>query len=301
MALYAFDGTWNREYTEEEDLPRNTNVRRFLDLYDSPREKYLAGVGTRFGGVGRVVGGVFGVGGFRRMGSMYEVLCRNVAEGDSEIDVVGFSRGAALALAFVNRLSKKGICRPGTEDRIPQHPAVRFLGLWDVVSSFGAALNVGPLRFQDWDLGYEFDLPGDMEVRHCFHALALDERRETFTPKRVEGAYEVWFPGVHSDVGGGNGNRGLNDIAMRWMCFKALACGLPGFTESRILDQTKQAKPDAAPSEPQKYDLQKDPFRAVGAGDRVHYTVAASRPGLNTVPAGVTVETEADERSRIRP
>jgi hypothetical protein len=37
----------------------------------------------------------------------------------------------------------------------------------------------------------------------------------------------VWFRGVHSDVGGGNGNRGLNWLALNWMYEAALRCGLP--------------------------------------------------------------------------
>jgi hypothetical protein len=39
--------------------------------------------------------------------------------------------------------------------------------------------------------------------------------------------HEVWFRGVHSDVGGGNGNRGLNWIALNWMYAAAKRCGLP--------------------------------------------------------------------------
>ena len=38
---------------------------------------------------------------------------------------------------------------------------------------------------------------------------------------RLNGAEEVWFRGVHSDIGGGNDNRGLNDITMKWMMLKA--------------------------------------------------------------------------------
>ena len=49
------------------------------------------------------------------------------------------------------------------------------------------------------------------------HAMALDERRQSFSVTRIKGAYEVWFRGAHSDVGGGNGNAGLNAIAAAWM------------------------------------------------------------------------------------
>ena len=57
--------------------------------------------------------------------------------------------------------------------------------------------------------------------------MALDEHRPSFLPTRLNGACEVWFRGVHSDVGGGNTNRGLNDIALKWMMSKAKAAGLP--------------------------------------------------------------------------
>jgi hypothetical protein len=64
--------------------------------------------------------------------------------------------------------------------------------------------------------------------------MALDESRLLFpltrlgkgrnTSPKLE---EVWFRGVHSDVGGGNGNRGLNWIALNWMYQAAKRCGLP--------------------------------------------------------------------------
>ena len=57
--------------------------------------------------------------------------------------------------------------------------------------------------------------------------MALDERRPSFLPTRLPGAHEVWFRGVHSDVGGGNTNRGLNDIALKWMLSKAKGASLP--------------------------------------------------------------------------
>jgi hypothetical protein len=64
-------------------------------------------------------------------------------------------------------------------------------------------------------------------ARHAFRALALDERRSNFVPTSLDGAYEVWFRGVHSDVGGGNTNLGLNNITLRWMARKALFAGVP--------------------------------------------------------------------------
>ena len=63
-------------------------------------------------------------------------------------------------------------------------------------------------------------------VKTAFHALALNDRRGFFRPTRVEGAREVWFPGRHSDVGGG-GREDLSNISFRWMLGKAAEAGLP--------------------------------------------------------------------------
>src|SRR4051812_24627153 len=100
MALYAFDGTWNNE----KDAGRydlNTNVVRFKDLYSKTRYFYQ-GIGTRHGLIGKIVGGAFGVGGQERIQAAKKDLARQLAAGDRDIDIVGFSRGAALAVHFSN-------------------------------------------------------------------------------------------------------------------------------------------------------------------------------------------------------
>jgi hypothetical protein len=71
-------------------------------------------------------------------------------------------------------------------------------------------------------------------VEHCFHAMALDESRALFPLTRLGKGrntsprlQEVWFRGVHSDVGGGNGNLGLNWLALNWMYEAGRTCGVP--------------------------------------------------------------------------
>jgi len=131
MALYAFDGTGN----VDEDLPElDTNVIRFKELYAGVDVEYLEGVGTRWKAVGKVLGGLFGMGGRTRIDEMYDDLCENWSEGDRDIDIIGFSRGAALALHFANKVADDGVKLESGESA----PAtIRFLGLWDVVGSFG--------------------------------------------------------------------------------------------------------------------------------------------------------------------
>jgi hypothetical protein len=120
------------------------------------------------------------------------------------------------------------------------HPAIRFLGVFDVVAAFGVA-NLG-FVFVKTDVGHHLSLPATVE--HCFHAMALDEKRPQFAQTRVKNGYEVWFRGVHSDIGGGNDNTGLNNVALRWMYRKALAAGLPV-----VMDLEDGGEADAARSE----------------------------------------------------
>ena len=170
MALYAFDGTWSED---EADPAEDTNVVKFKVAYGG-RKEFIEGVGTRFGALGRFFGGVFGAGGKTRIEEMYEKLVANWQNDDHDIDIIGFSRGAALAVHFSNVVDKVGIEVNG---EVVANPPVRFLGIWDVVGSFGIPINF-VLKFQETDIGYDLVAPDSVE--HCFHAMSLNERRQTF-------------------------------------------------------------------------------------------------------------------------
>jgi len=290
MALYAFDGTWNSTKQGDDPHYKNTNVVRFYEAYKKSSgtdDFYVAGVGTRFDLLGRVAGGVFGLGELPRIGEAYDHLCKRWAAGDHIIDIVGFSRGAATTLDFCHHIQEKGIRKPGKDDVVEPAPRIRFLGVWDVVAAFGLA-NLGNV---DLNIGHHLELPkGSLE--YCFHALALDERRLSFLPTRLEGACEVWFRGVHSDIGGGNGNRGLNDITLKWMMSKARAAGLP-IADADIAGL--QPGPGTLPNDDHKLPLS---VRLVGAVDRRHYTVSPL-DGFENPPETCPVETTVDEQKAI--
>src|SRR5207248_2388795 len=100
-----------------------------------------------------------------------------------------------------------------------------FLGLWDTVSSAGWMWN--PSHFQ-----YTKDNPIVNVVRH---AVAIDERRAYFpqnlwtsTPPAGQDVVQLWFAGVHCDVGGGyvEPQAGLSKIALKWMVEEAESHGL---------------------------------------------------------------------------
>lgn len=290
MALYAFDGTWNEE-KDAGEYGRNTNVVRFRNVYEGRQEFYTKGVGTRYGLIGKVLGGAFGVGGRHRIREASAQMAKNFVTGDTDIDIIGFSRGAALALHFANVIAREGVRDPATGAVIAKKPTIRFLGLWDLVAAFGIPINLG-IRFNRINLGYVLTLPDN--VQHCFHALALDECRQAFRPTRTKGGYEVWFRGVHSDVGGGNDNAKLNNIALRWMLKKAVIVGLPVPADS-IETVTQNADPNASIGH--NFDAIKNASRTVKTGDRIHYTVSA-RQGCVNPPDACPVESRADEGTR---
>jgi uncharacterized protein (DUF2235 family) len=286
MALYAFDGTWNSE-KDAGRYDQNTNVVRFKDLYSGTRFFYQ-GVGTKHGLVGKIVGGAFGVGGHDRIGGARRDLERQFAAGDRDVDVVGFSRGAALAVHFCNVVGD-GVVVNGTKVT----PVIRFLGVFDVVAAFGIPIDIG-LSFNRINLGYRLGLA--KAVKHCYHALALDESRKAFRPTRVKSGCEVWFRGVHSDVGGGNNNHALNDISLRWMLHKAIATGLPMVTDC-IGTSCKRVDVNGKVGE--NFDKILSRPREPKQDDSFHYTVA-SRQGCVNPPDPCTRETEMME-SRVVP
>ena len=273
MALYAFDGTWNEdEQVENQD----TNVVRFTELYAGLDVEYLEGVGTRWGAIGRAMGGLFGLGGRTRIDEMYDDLCENWQEGDREIDIIGFSRGAALAVHFANKIAEDGI-KLKAGDRV--NASIRFLGLWDIVGSFGLALN-NVMDFQEINLGWDIDSVSGV-VKSCGHAMALDERRESFGVTRLNpggdkpGITEIWFRGVHSDIGGGNSNEGRSNIALNWMLDQALAAGVPINRNKRLKERYAFIDPMAKVSE--NSDVKRDKRREVLDGDQYHPTASGRK------------------------
>jgi uncharacterized protein (DUF2235 family) len=70
-------------------------------------------------------------------------------------------------------------------------------------------------------------------VENAYHALAIDDIRKTFHPKiwdkeisDKQTMKQVWFCGVHTDVGGGYEEQGLSDISLMWMTEMAKQNGL---------------------------------------------------------------------------
>ncbi len=110
---------------------------------------------------------------------------------------------------------------------------VRFVGVWDTVGALGVPDDLELLnlldnpdkwRFHDTNLG--------RHIQTARHAMAMDEIRASFTVTHWTDcdahpdAREVWFPGVHSNVGGGYSHSGFSDGALLWMMEQAEAAGV---------------------------------------------------------------------------
>jgi Uncharacterized alpha/beta hydrolase domain (DUF2235) len=282
MALYAFDGTWNDSTAPdtERDINLDTNVHRFRELYDGKYKTYLDGVGSRGGLLGKLLGGAIGAGAQQRIEEMFMALQKNFVAGDNIIDIVGYSRGAAIARMFVHRI-EFGFeqIQEVNSKWLTQPPSIRFLGLFDTVASFGI-----PWTENEGD--FRPDIPEFVE--NTYHAMALDETRETFGIERCLGnrtkITEVWFRGGHGDIGGNatylgrdgaHSNRQRSDIALDWMVAKGIACGLP--VKERIAEKnsapTNVEAPVTAIIERISIGKVGTLSRRIHLGDLVHHSV----------------------------
>jgi uncharacterized protein (DUF2235 family) len=107
---------------------------------------------------------------------------------------------------------------------------IKMVGVWDTVGSLGIPSVIGGV---DPVLYGFLDTTLHPDVLHAYQALAIDERRAEFpatlwTSSRSPGQTieQVWFAGVHCDVGGGYSETGLSDITLSWIMSKARALGL---------------------------------------------------------------------------
>lgn len=260
------DGTWNRADQARDEVPCPSNVVK-LAVRVAKRDGeipqltyYDQGVGSG-NSVDRWTGGAFGHGLEDNLYDAYRFLILNYERGD-ELYFFGFSRGAYTARSLAGMVRKCGVldrskahsyrdaialymdehnpddpipsrfreqCCVARGERIP----IKMIGVWDTVGALGI-----PVRGLRWltRRKYRFhDVRLSSTVERAYQALAIDERRAPFLPtlwtpptastQKIE---QVWFCGVHSDVGGGyaHSERGLSDLALGWMRDKATESGL---------------------------------------------------------------------------
>lgn len=150
---------------------------------------------------------------------------REPDEGDRNEDKGGWKELREYTQSFSWRVP-----RPSGHGTMVDHVPVEFVGLWDTVNA-GRNLR-GQVRWR-----YTRYVPTAKIVRH---AIAIDERRRPYVLKHVQPVphfphrppvhqdrSEVWFAGVHTDVGGMfKDESGVSDIPLKWMAVEAKRAGV---------------------------------------------------------------------------
>ena len=264
--IICCDGTWNSPDKTEAGVPLATNVVKIAEAISSEangvaqRVYYDAGVGTSGGPLRRMFSAATGSGLSTNIRQAYRYLVAHYQPGD-QLYFFGFSRGAFTVRSLCGLIRNSGLLRPDAIDRVDEafalyrsgaevaHPRAReavlfrrtwaaeevtaphFIGVWDTVGALG-----NPLRLNGWlarrQRFHDTDLSST--VARAYQALAIDEQRRHFAatlwrrPKPVPGQVlqQVWFAGVHSNVGGGYPGTGLSDLALIWMAERAGEAGL---------------------------------------------------------------------------
>ena len=253
------DGTWN---DPEDDNP--TNVLRVARAIrpvaaDGMRQVVLYdwGIGSYYASIS---GGVSGRGMIKNIQDGYRFIVQNYKPGD-QIFLFGFSRGAYTVRCLAGLLNNCGVLRRTRADSIPEafrfyknrrvrpgsgraadwrkrhtgrrgRGLVDFIGVWDTVGALGVPTRV--LAFaEESDLFFDAEMGSNIRVAR--HAVAIDEQRADFRPtlwhpKDGIDMAQVWFAGVHADVGGGYARSTedglLSDVPLAWMATEAAAAGL---------------------------------------------------------------------------
>jgi uncharacterized protein (DUF2235 family) len=212
--------------------------------------------------VTKLLGRAIGYGLSSDIRDAYVYLMNTYRDGD-RVFLFGFSRGAYTVRAVASLLHMYGLMPAGNDALVPygvrmltavnaaqrqgtprssgvssmfdlaeqfkatfcaQPCPIWFVGVWDTVNSVGWIEN--PLR-----LPYTANNPS---IHIGRHAVAIDERRAFFRTNLWRPApsgaaagpadmKQVWFPGVHCDVGGGypESESGLSKVALEWMLREA--------------------------------------------------------------------------------
>lgn len=153
-------------------------------------------------------------------------------------------------------------------------PHIHFIGVWDTVGAIG--LPFKQARFATHNLieyGFRGHALNDC-VNYAAHAISIDDSRETFHPvvwderidRNPERIQQMWFAGVHTNIGGGYPKNQLSRISLEWM-----------------IDKVKEADKTAGLSAKESLMLSKNKLVAISNDKDAHGRIYNSRSGPATV------------------
>jgi uncharacterized protein (DUF2235 family) len=150
-----------------------------------------------------------------------------------------------------------GNLKPFNSSSAPDGVKVAFMGLWDTVDAYGLPIDEFTKGWDEWVWPLSMRDHKVWEgVEKVCHALALDDERNTFHPRLIderegvlrpglksggnindERITQVWFPGMHADVGGGYAKDSLSYVSLKWMVDQAAGAGTDADLKFRDIDQ----------------------------------------------------------------
>jgi uncharacterized protein (DUF2235 family) len=250
------DGTWD-------NTGNNTNVYKVKNGSPTDADQVVSyddGVGANGTIIEKLAGGALGAGLFQKIKEGYSQVAQ-LYEQDDPIFLFGFSRGAYTARSIAGMIAICGLPTANFDNTMVEtaftayrntdqretllaqlnknyamyNAKITMLGVWDTVGSLGIPAIFGGVDH----LLYGFlDTSLHPDVLNAYQALAIDERRIEFPPTlwtsqpaAGQTLEQVWFTGVHCDVGGGYADdpktgTELSDITLSWMMSKAWNLGL---------------------------------------------------------------------------
>jgi uncharacterized protein (DUF2235 family) len=145
----------------------------------------------------------------------------------------------AAAIGLVDRLRGRKPYDPSEN----LHPEIRFIGVWDTVAAYGGPITEVTRAVDNWFFPLSMpDYRLHERVVCARHALAIDDERDAFQPLLWDEVHEeklkakgevppdrllqVWFTGMHADVGGGYPDESLSYVSLLWMMEEAENAGL---------------------------------------------------------------------------
>jgi len=262
--IICSDGTW--QSPESDTGTHVLRIARGIAPHDSSGHQQVVYYDWGLGSDGNTIGaGLTGQGIDKNILDCYRFIVHNYDDGD-RLYLFGFSRGAYTVRSLAGLIHNSGILRREQAQRIGDAyrlyrrrstrsaPArqqaaafrhqycvadisrIHFVGVLDTVGSLGI-----PAPFLG-TLGTDRYLFHDTQpsaiINHARHAVSIDENRQDFEPALWTTApgidlQQVWFAGVHSDIGGSYPDHSLGDHAAQWLTREAAAYGLllaPHFT-----------------------------------------------------------------------
>ena len=263
------DGTWN---TPEMESPTNVvRLARAVRPRDANRVLqivyYDEGVGTH-GPIDKIVGGAMGAGLDFNVRQAYRFLASNY-ETDDEIYLFGFSRGAYTVRSLAGMIGFAGMLRRQQltsvhdayelyrdekdpagarattfrESHRTNVPRITLLGCWDTVGAMGIPDKLPGIGLDErFNKRYRWvNANLGAHVDHALHAMSIDEQRKEFKPTSMASVTpgqtlkQVWFPGDHGSVGGGEHHKEpLARAALEWMVGSIANVGLGLAVDARF-------------------------------------------------------------------